>query len=171
MIKIIIKLLKALSSDITPNSLALAVCMASIIGLTPLLSPHNLLILFIVLFFRIHLSTFILALAGFSILGLLLDPLFDQFGYYLLTAPLLTDLWTMIYNVSIGRLSQFNNSIIIGSLSFSLLLFFPLYFTTISLVIRYRDTFMVWLENSKIMVLLKSSNLFKMYVDSSENSL
>ena len=171
MIKIIIKLMKALSSDINPSSLALAVCMACIVGLTPLLSPHNILVLFIVLFFRIHLSTFILALTGFSILGVLLDPLFDQFGYYLLTTPILTDFWTQVYNVSLGRLSQFNNSIILGSLSLSLLLFIPLYFTTKSLVNRYRNSFMIWLEKSKIMAILKSSNLFRIYADSSENSL
>ena len=171
MIKIIIKLLKALSSDTNPSSLAFAVCLACVIGLTPLLSPHNILFLFIILFFRIHLSTFILALAGFSLLGLLLDPLFDQFGYFILTTPLLTDFWTFIYNVSLGRLSQFNNTIVIGSLAVSLLLFIPLYFMTKLLVIRYRNTFMVWLEKSKIMVILKSSNLFIIYADSTENSL
>ena len=39
MIRTLIKLVKALSSDANPNSLALAICFAAIMGLTPLMSP------------------------------------------------------------------------------------------------------------------------------------
>ena len=171
MIRTFIKLLKALASDANPNSLALAVCFAAIIGLTPLLSPHNLLFLFIVLLFRIHLSTFIIALSGFSILGLMLNPVFDQFGFYLLTNSSLTGFWTEIYNISIGRLSLFNNSIVTGSLVFSLLLFLPLYFLTRWLVIRYRFVFLKWAEKSKIVAILKSTSIFRLYTSSTADSL
>ena len=171
MIRIFIKLLKALASDANPNSLAIAVCFAAVIGLTPLMSPHNLLFLFIVLLFRIHLSTFIIALSGFSLLGLILSPLFDQFGYYLLTNISLTEFWTQIYNLSIGRLSLFNNSITTGSLVFSLLLFLPLYFLTRWMVVRYRITFLQWIEKSKLMVLLKSTSLFRLYASSTGDSM
>ena len=169
MIRTIIKLLKALSSDTNPNSLALAICFAAIMGLTPLMSPHNLLFLLIVLLFRIHLSTFIIALPGFALLGLLLDPLFDSFGYYLLTNNALVDIWTGIYNLSFGRLSLFNNTIIMGSLSFSLLLFFPLFFVAKWLILRFRISFNKWIAKSKIMVILKSSSLFQTVSQTQEN--
>ncbi|PCJ47837.1 MAG: hypothetical protein COA74_10390 [Gammaproteobacteria bacterium] len=171
MIRMFIKLLKALSSDANPNSLAIAICFAAIMGLTPLASPHNILFLFIILFFRIHLSTFIIALSGFAILGLLLDPVFDQFGYYLLTDSSLTHVWTSIYNLSLGRLSLFNNTIIMGSLIFSLLLFIPLFFFSKWLIIRYRISFNKWVAKSKLIVLLKSSSLFQMFANTRENSL
>ena len=171
MIRTLIKLVKALSSDTNPNSLALAICFAAIIGLTPLMSPHNLLFLFIILLFRIHLSTFIISLSGFSLLGLMLDPLFDDFGYYLLTLNSLTDFWSTIYNFSIGRLSLFNNTIIMGSLTFSLLLFLPLFITSKWLISRYRISFNKWIAKSKIMILLKSSSLFQTLSNTQESSL
>ena len=161
MISALIKLLKALSSDTNPNSLALAICFAAIMGLTPLMSPHNLFFLFILLLFRIHLSTFIISLSGFALLGLILDPLFEQLGYYLLTNSALTDLWTAIYNSSLGRFSLFNNTITMGSLVFSLLLLLPLFFIAKWLILRYRISFKKWIAKSKIMVLLKSSSLFQ----------
>ena len=171
MIRTLIKLVKALSSDANPNSLALAICFAAIMGLTPLMSPHNLLFLFILLLFRIHLSTFIISLSGFALLGLMLDPLFDDFGYYLLTISSLTDFWSGIYNLSLGRLSLFNNTIIMGSLAFSLLLFIPLFFLSRWLILRYRISFNKWIAQSKIMVLLKSSSLFQAFSNTQENSL
>jgi uncharacterized protein (TIGR03546 family) len=171
MLRTLIKLLKALSSEANPNSLALAICFAAIMGLTPLMSPHNLLFLFIILLFRIHLSTFIISLSGFALLGLMLDPLFDNFGYYLLTISSLTDFWSGIYNLSIGRLSLFNNTIIMGSLAFSLLLFSPLFFTSKWLILRYRIAFNKWVAKSNIIVLLKSSSLFQILSKNQESSL
>ena len=171
MIRLIVKLLKALSSDANPNSLAFAICFAAIIGLSPLMSPHNLVFLFILLFFQIHLSTFIIALSGFALLGLILDPVFDQFGYYLLTHSSLIDFWTTIYNTSIGRLSLFNNTITLGSLVFSLGLCIPLFFLSKVMIHRYRLSFEKWVSNSKIIILLKSSRVFQLLSSSQESAL
>ena len=76
----IAKLLKALSSDASPWQLALGIMFGMLVGLTPLLRLHNLIVLFIVLFFRVNLSTFLIALSLFSGLAYLLDPAMITIG-------------------------------------------------------------------------------------------
>ena len=66
MLRAIAKLLKALNSESNPVQISLAFCFALIAGFTPLLSLHNLLVLFLVLILRVNLSAFILGLGVFS---------------------------------------------------------------------------------------------------------
>ncbi|MDF2178983.1 TIGR03546 family protein [Aliiglaciecola sp. CAU 1673] len=106
-----------------PWSMGLGLALGMIIGLTPLLSLHNLIVLFIVLFFRVHLLS---ALFGFLLFSLL-SPLFAQtmasLGESLLTNPGYQDLWTAFYNSALGPISQFNHTLTFGSLVLSLMLF------------------------------------------------
>ena len=162
MLSPIIKFLKALAIHASPNAIAMAVVIASIMGLTPLMTPHNLLLLFILLFFNIHLTTFMILFPAFAFLGLALDPLFDQAGYALLTAPSLNDLWTGIYNTALGRNLFLNNTVVTGSLLVSLLLS-PLLFIVSKIMIRkYRERFIAWLNKTRIMSVLKSSKVLQM---------
>ena len=128
MITTIAKILKVLNSETTPGQISLALCFALIAGLTPLYSLHNLVVLLLVLFLRVNLSTFIVGWIFFSGLAYILDPIFHRLGLALLTAPSLEALWTSLYNMLIFRLSKFNNSIVMGSVLFSLIFFLPVYF-------------------------------------------
>ena len=58
--QLLAKLLKALNSDDSPWQLAFGVMLGMIMGLTPFWGLHSLLILFIVLFLRVNLSTCLL---------------------------------------------------------------------------------------------------------------
>jgi uncharacterized protein (TIGR03546 family) len=55
------------------------------------------------LILRVNLSTFLLALAAFSGVAWLLDPLFHRMGLALLTADSLQGFWTTLYNSTIWR--------------------------------------------------------------------
>jgi len=159
----LIKLIKALNSDSSPSALAAAVCLALIIGLTPISSPHNLVILLIVLLFRVHLGTFIMASFGFGLLGLMAESALDSFGYYLLTHETYAHFWTTLYNTQVGRLSFFNYTTQFGGLVLSLLLFIPLWLGLILAIKQYRLTVRAWTEKSKLLTFLKSSTLFSLY--------
>jgi uncharacterized protein (TIGR03546 family) len=162
-IEIIAKILKALNSDAEPGQISLALCFGMIAGLTPLLSLHNLLILFFVLVLRVNLSTFILAWGLFSGVAYLLDPLFDRIGLSVLRASPLEGLWTALYNVTLCRLERFNNSIVMGSLVFSAVLFIPVYLISNLAIRRYRDHILTWVRESRIMQILKGSKLYAAY--------
>ncbi|MEJ2231585.1 MAG: TIGR03546 family protein, partial [Nitrospirales bacterium] len=126
MIKLLAKLLRVLNSETDPGQISLGLCFAMVAGLTPLLSLHNLVVLLLVLVLRVNLSAFLLGLALFTGIAYLLDPLFHSLGLAILTAPALQELWTALYQSIWWRIERFHNSIVMGSLTFSLVLFVQL---------------------------------------------
>lgn len=163
MIQLCAKILKILNSETDPYQISLAVCLAMIIGFTPLMSLHNLAILFLVLILRVNLSTFIISWAVFSGIAYLLDPLFHRAGLYLLTADSLEGLWTALYNIPVFKIERFYNSVVMGSLVVSILLFFPLYFLSKNLIVRYRTHVLAWVRKTRIMQMIQLSKLYKAY--------
>lgn len=135
----LLNFLKLLNSEQAPHQLSLGLGLALIVGLTPTLSLHNLLVLFVLLILRANISAFLLGWALFSLLGLLLDPFFHQIGYDLLTQAGLQEMWTGMYNNSFWRMSHFNNTILLGSLLISVLAFLPLFFLSNRLIRLYRE--------------------------------
>lgn len=168
MLSAIAKLLSALNSETEPGQISLAFCFAMIAGLTPLFSLHNLLVLLIVLLLRVNLSTFILGLAFFSGIAYLLDPLFHLIGLAVLTAGTLEGLWTALYNTTLFRLEKFNNSIVMGSLLFSLVLFVPIYLIANQMILRYREHVLALVQKSRIMQAFKATKLYRLYSTYSE---
>jgi uncharacterized protein (TIGR03546 family) len=163
MLRMLAKLLKVLNSETEPGQISLAFCFAMVIGLTPLLSVHNILVVLLVLLLRVNLSAFILGWGFFSGLAYLLDPLFHRIGLAILTAPTLEGFWTTLYNVTFWRLVKFNNSIVIGSLLFSVALFIPLYLLSNLLIRRYRDNVLAWVQKSRLMQAFKANKFYSLY--------
>lgn len=163
MLKTVAKFLKILNSDAEPGQISLGFAFAMIAGFTPLMSLHNLLVLLLVLFLRVNLSSFLLGLALFSALAFALDPLFHQIGLAILTLPALNGLWTTLYNSTLWRLERFNNSIVMGSLVVSLTLFVPMVVFGNVLVRKYREHVLQWVMQTRIMQAFQASKLFGYY--------
>ncbi len=163
MIQLFAKILKILNSETDPYQISLAVGLAMIIGFTPLMSLHNLVVLLFVLILRVNLSTFIVSWALFSGIAYLLDPLFHITGLALLTADSLEGLWTALYNIPVFRIERFYNSVVMGSLIVSALLFFPVYICSKHLVARYRRHVLAWVRKTRIMKMIKLSKFYKTY--------
>lgn len=163
MIKLLAKLLRVLNSETQPGQISLGFCFAMIIGLTPLLSLHNLLVLLLVFIFRVNLAAFFMGLALFTGIAYLLDPLFHQLGLAVLTALSLESLWTSLYQSVWWRLEHFNNSIVMGSLVFSIGLFVPTLLLLNLLIRRYRQHVLAWVHKTKIMQVFKASKLYETY--------
>lgn len=134
----ITSLLRALNSNADPRQIATGMALGMVLGLTPLLSLHNLLIMLLVFILRINLAGLLLSFGLFSAFAFLLDPMFHQLGHNVLTNPELTGLWTELYNNTFWRMTSFNNTIVMGSLIISLILFFPFVVILGWLVKRYR---------------------------------
>jgi uncharacterized protein (TIGR03546 family) len=163
MIGTLAKILKVLNSETAPGQISLALCFALIVGLTPFYSLHNLLVILLVLFLRVNLTTFIAGWLFFSGVAYILDPIFHRLGLAVLTAASLEGLWTSLYNILIFKLSKFNNSIVMGSLLFSIIFFLPVYFLSNMLINNYRDHILAWIRKTRLMKLLKGSKLFQAY--------
>lgn len=164
-----IKFLRVLGSEASPMQISLAAALAMIIGFTPLMSFHNLIVIFILLSFRINLAAFILSLSLFTVMAYLLDPVFHQLGLQLLQNESLQTVWTTMYNSVFWRLTHFNNTIVLGGLAISLLLFFPLVLMLNFLIKQYRSHFLVFCKNSRVARFIQSSKLLTRFSSAMES--
>lgn len=163
MLSILAKLLKALNSEAAPAQIALALSLALIVALTPLISWLNALILLLALVVRINLSSFFVGVALFSLVALAVDPLSIALGERLLTAPELRSFWTELYQNEFWRISGFNHTLLLGGLVISLVAFLPVFFVSKMLIVQYRGSLRVWVEKLWITKLIKGSKFYNLY--------
>lgn len=163
MLDILAKFIKVLNSETRPGQISLALAFSMIAGFTPLFSLHNLVVLLLVLVIRTNLATFLVGLTLFSGLAYLLDPLFHEIGQLVLNYESLNQLWTSFYNSTVWRLARFNNTIVMGSLLFCLVLFIPFVLLSNVLIVKYRTSLLQWVNKLRFMKILKGTKLFAIY--------
>jgi uncharacterized protein (TIGR03546 family) len=163
LIKLIQSLFGALHSEGTPGQLAAGIALGSILGLTPLVNPHNVVVFALLVLLNVSFAGGLLGWALFVPIGFLLDPLFDWIGHGLLLAPSLRGMWTSLYNTPIVPLTNFNNTVVLGSLVFALLAFVPLFLAARYGVTRYRATVGERVRQSKFYRALTATKLYNVY--------
>ena len=163
MLAILAKILKVLNSEQSPRQIAAAISLAAIVGLTPLLSLHNLIILLLVLWLRVNLTMFLVAWPLFTVLGLALTPLSESVGSSLLQAESLVPMWDSFYNTLVGRWSNFYYTGVIGSLAIAVVLAIVLFPLSQLLISNYRSKWLERFEQYHIVKMLKASKLWQLY--------
>lgn len=157
MLRTVIKTLQLLNSETGPWQLAFGASFGMVLGLTPLISLHNLPVLLLICLLRVNISFVLLFMGLAAGFAYLLDPWFHQLGYQLLNAPSLSSLWTEWYNDAVLRWSRFNNTVLLGSVVASALAFLPLAVLVRVGVGQYRQRWQKKLEQTRLMQLLKAS--------------
>ena len=163
LIKLIQSLFGALHSEGTPGQLAAGIVLGSFLGLTPIVNIHNAIIFAALVLLNVSFAGGMLGWAVFIPFGFLLDPLFDWIGHSLLLAPALRGLWTSWYNMPIVPLTNFNNTVVLGSFVFAVLLAVPLFFATRYGVTRYRATIGERVRQSKWYRAVTASRVYNVY--------
>jgi uncharacterized protein (TIGR03546 family) len=164
LLKLVQSLFKALHSEGTPGQVAAGIALGSILGLTPLVNLHNLAVVALILLFNVSVPGALLGWALFLPLGFALDSLFDAVGRrLLLETPALVPLWTSLADIPIIPLTNFNNSVVLGSLVFSLLGFVPIWLGSRWAVRRYRATIGERVKQSAWYRALTTSRLYGVY--------
>ena len=125
--------------DYSVNQMAAGFTLGAALGLTPLFSLHNLLLLAAPILLRLSVSTFLLAWIAAIPVGFLLDPLFHALGSTLLSSELLTPLWAQASNAPLLPLMRLNNTVTLGSLVFWAGASIPLYLLSRRGVATYRE--------------------------------
>lgn len=168
-LKFFSKLIKILSSAATPNQIAGGFILGMILGLTPLITVHNLLILLLIVLLNVNIAMAIFSFALFSGIAYLLDPVFHNLGYVLLVdAESLRNLWVSMYNVPVLALSRYNNTVVLGSLVGAIVLLIPLFFATKYFVVAYRKTLYDRFQQMKIVQIAKSTKIYSFYQKAKE---
>jgi uncharacterized protein (TIGR03546 family) len=162
-IKLLQSLFQTLHSEGSPRQVAAGIMLGAGIGLTPLLSAHNLLLFAAIVLLNVSFGGGMLGMALFTPLGFLLDPLFDRVGLVLLEAPGLRSLWTSWYNIPLLPYSNFNNSVTLGSFVVWLVAAVPIYLLAGRSITHYRATYGERVLNSRFMKGLKASKIYNVY--------
>jgi len=163
LIKLIQSLFGALHSEGTPGQLAAGIVLGAFLGLTPLFNLHNAVAFALLVLLNVSFAGGLLGWALFVPVGFLLDPLFDWIGHSLLLAPALRGLWTWMYNMPIVPLTNFNNTVVLGSLVFALVSAVPLFLLLRWAVARYRVTVGERVRQSKFYKAVTASKVYNVY--------
>lgn len=165
LLKLLGKFIKVLRSAASPRQIAWGFALGSVMGLTPLRSAHNLVVLLLIIILNVNISAVLLALIFYSLIAWLFDPLFHTIGYQVLVnIPALQPLWTALYNAPLAPFTRFNNTVVMGSLLFSLVLFIPNYLFFKWFVRRYRESWNEKIKKWKISRAMMSSKVVKLYL-------
>jgi uncharacterized protein (TIGR03546 family) len=162
-LKLIQSIIKTLHSEGTPGQVAAGIALGSVLGLTPLMNLHNLLIFSLIVILNLSFGGAMLGWALFVPLGFILDPLFHRIGLALLEAPGLRPFWTAWYNTPLVPYTNFNNTVVLGSVVGWLVLAVPIFFAARYGVARYRATIGERVRQSKFYQAVTASQVYNWY--------
>lgn len=170
MLTLLAKLLHALNSDSSIRQIALAIALGFIVGLSPLLTLHNVFILFFVLLIRVHLGSFILAVGFFSGISYMLSSIIVSVGEYLLTNPDFAELFAQLYQLSLFKLAHWHHTYTLGAFVLGAVLCAPVYFISKIIIEKYRVHIKAFFEKFRVVQAIKASKFYRLYTSFSGES-
>ncbi|MDZ7808617.1 MAG: TIGR03546 family protein [Gracilimonas sp.] len=162
-LKYFAKLLKALASEASPSQIAGGMILGMIIGLTPIMSFHNIFIVILILVLRVNIGMALLSFMIFSGVAYLADPLFHKFGIWLLELEGMQETYTIMFNNEWWALTKFYNTVVIGSFATAVILSAPAFPAFKILVLQYREKIHAKVQKWKIVQAFKSTNFYSIY--------
>ena len=163
LLKLIQSIIKTLHSEGTPGQVAAGMALGAALGLTPLLNVHNMVVFSLIVMLNVSFGGGMLGWALFVPLGFILDPVFHAIGLGLLQAPSLRGLWTSMYNTPLVPYTNFNNTIVLGSVVGWLALAVPIFFASRWAIARYRATIGARVQQSKFYKAIMASKAYNIY--------
>lgn len=163
LLKLLQSIIKTLHSEGTPGQVALGIALGSILGLTPLMNLHNLLVFSLVVILNVSFGGAMLGWALFVPIGFILDPVFHRIGLALLEAPGLRGMWTAWYNTPLVPYTNFNNTVVLGSVVGWLVLGVPIFFAARYGVAKYRATIGERVRRSRLYQAITASRVYNWY--------
>jgi uncharacterized protein (TIGR03546 family) len=163
LLKLIQSIIKTLHSEGTPGQVALGIALGSVLGLTPLVNVHNLVVFSLIVLLNVSFGGGMLGWALFVPLGFLFDPVFDRVGAALLGAASLRPLWTSLYNTPLVPYTNFNNTVVLGSVVAWAVLTVPIFLAARWAVDRYRATIGERVRQSKFYKAVTASKAYNVY--------
>jgi uncharacterized protein (TIGR03546 family) len=163
-LKIIKDFIKIFREGQSPAQVAGGFALGSILGLSPIFTLQGLILWILIALLNVNLGAVFLSLTVFSLIAYLFDPFFHWLGFQILTQiDWLKDFWTTLYNAPVAPLTNFNNTVVIGSFITAIILALPIYFGIKKLIIQYRKHLHSKIEKIKMYQVLKQSSFIKLY--------
>ena len=164
LLKLLQSIVSTLHSGGSPRQVAIGFALGASLGLTPLMNVHNGVVVLLLCLLNVSFGAGLLAWAVFLPVGFMLDPLFDRVGHALLAdTPSLAPLWTSWYNSAGVPWTNFNNTIVLGSVICWLLLFVPIALAVRWGIVHYRTTYAAAIERSRFVRAVQASKLYNVW--------
>lgn len=163
LLKLIQSIIKTLHSEGTPGQVAVGIALGSALGLTPLVNIHNLVVFACIVLLNVSFGGGMLGWMLFVPVGFLLDPLFHAVGLSLLESTALRPMWTAWYNTPWVPFTNFNNTVVLGSVVGWVVLAVPIYFGARWGVARYRATIGERVRQSRFYRAVTASQVYNWY--------
>lgn len=152
-----------LNSETGHNSLAAGIAAGFILGMSPMLSLQGILVFLCIFIFRIQMGAAFIAAFFFAFIAWLLDPAFHALGSAILETSSLQPLFTAMYNMPFVPLTRFNNSIVMGAGVLAIVLSPVIYFVSLFLIMKYRETVVARFKQTKFWKAVKATSLYNWY--------
>ena len=164
LLKFLQSLMRALNSEGTPGQVAAGFALGAALGLTPLLSLHNVLVVCAAFLLNVSLPGVMLGWLATVPVGFMLDGSFDALGSWLLVdMTALLPLWVALYDTPVAAWTGFNNTVLLGSLV-SWVAAVPILFLGVRwAVARYRETIYERLQETHLFRAARASKLYNLY--------
>ena len=155
--------IKLLNSETGNISLALGMTCGFILGMTPVLSLHSLLIFLILFFFRIQIGAALVMAFFFKFIAFLLDPVFHAVGSQVLEMESLRETFTNLYNMPIIPYTRFNNSIVMGSAVVTFILSPLVSLASQYFIVKYRELVVARFKSTKLWKAIEATKFYQWY--------
>jgi uncharacterized protein (TIGR03546 family) len=155
--------IKLLNSETGNISLALGMTCGFILGMTPVLSLHSLLVFIILFFFRIQIGAALVTAFFFKFIAFLLDPVFHAVGSQVLEMESLKSIFTTLYNMPIIPFTRFNNSIVMGSAVITLALSPLVFLLSQYFIVKYREVVLAKFKQTKLWKAVEATKFYQWY--------
>lgn len=123
----ILQFLKSLNSNSHPGEIANAVCIGLILGFLPKDNAFWYILMIFFLFVRINKASMLLFTLLFGLLAHNFDTQFHNLGYFILTKPSLTPVFSYLLDIPFVAFTKFNNTIVMGSFAVGIIGYIPMY--------------------------------------------
>jgi uncharacterized protein (TIGR03546 family) len=161
MLKIIKKIFNLLNSQADPTQIVIGVILAMFIAL---LSPSffNVLIIFLLaLLLNCNFGIFFICAGIFKILTIVIDPVGDILGRWILTLDFLLPLWKTVSEIPVLTLTDFNNTIIMGDFIIGIILTPVIWILTMKIIEYYRKNIRDKIIKFKIIQILTGVDILE----------
>jgi len=158
------KIIKVLRAGPSPGQIAAGFVLGMFLGMMPVTNLYSILIILLIFLLNVNISASLLGWMVFTLFSFVLDPLFHNAGYTILTqTDLLTGFWTKLYNLPLIPLFKFNNTVVLGSFVFSLIFAIPVFFLFRTGVIHYRISLEPRIQKLKIVHIIRTNKIYRSY--------
>lgn len=146
---ILFKAFDYVQSRNSPFCLALGAMEGMLLGLTPVPTLQWMVGFLLAISSSGHVGMGLITFSAFGLLFYPLTPFFDALGDQLLNRmPELERVWAWAYHAPLLPYCEFNNTVVLGSFTFCLFLFVPMFAAVYLLFVRFRTSMLrVWLSS------------------------